>query len=50
MATIRARCASFQQSTFPLLDFYQEKGTLYSIDSPTSAVGYVSIQKILDKK
>jgi len=45
--TVRARLETYRKSTIPLLDFYRKKQTMYTIDSPTSAVGYVQIQRIL---
>jgi len=45
--TVRARLETYRKSTIPLLDFYRKKQNMYTIDSPTSAVGYVQIQKIL---
>jgi len=46
--TIKARLNTYKVSTFPLLEFYKRKGTEYTIDSPTSPIGYLKIQKILD--
>ncbi|KYQ92728.1 adenylate kinase [Tieghemostelium lacteum] len=42
------RIDTFKESTFPLLKYYKEKGLLYSIDSPTSDLGYIKIKQVVD--
>jgi adenylate kinase len=48
--TIRARLAEYARQTQPILDFYQERGLLFKIDSPTSPEGWVRIQRLIETR
>jgi len=50
LETIRARLAAFHRATLPVLEYYGRNGRLVEIDSPTSAVGYEAIRKLLGPK
>ncbi|KAN0050393.1 hypothetical protein ACTA71_003516 [Dictyostelium dimigraforme] len=44
----RNRIETFKNNTLPLLKYYQDRGVLYTIDSPNSDDGYVKIKQVLD--
>ncbi|KAM9990175.1 hypothetical protein ACTFIY_006230 [Dictyostelium cf. discoideum] len=44
----RNRIQTFKNNTLPLLKYYEDRGVLYTIDSPNSDEGYVKIKQILD--
>jgi len=48
LETIRARLRRFYESSAPLLHFYAKENRLVTVDSPTSAIGYVKIKEHLD--
>lgn len=49
LETIRKRLDQFYKNTSPIIDYYDKKGLLITVDSPTSKVGYVKIKDVMDK-
>jgi len=45
--SIRKRLQTYHEATEPLIEYYKRTGLLFSIKSPTSAVGYVKIKEIM---
>lgn len=46
-ASIKHRLELYHQATEPLVEYYKQAGLLFSIKSPTSAIGYVKIKEIM---